>query len=165
MNLRDPWFGFVRIVRISKLLASYWSKNLAKGWKHTFWIIKMQIFPKTKGFCNKRGLFRKKSLFSIKTTFTFLEKTQIPNIGFQKKTDFWKKKIETPAWRYIVEWWLKIKTQFITQSWRFSHLVSIISRLRLGACTSSHWPLLLMVFHIQDPKLPSVGLILIGHLI
>ena len=25
MNLRDPWFGLVRIARISKLLASYWS--------------------------------------------------------------------------------------------------------------------------------------------
>ena len=56
----------------------------------------MQIFPKTKGFCNKRGLFRKKSLFSIKTAFTFLEKTQIPNIGFYKKTYFFEK-IETPV--------------------------------------------------------------------
>ena len=64
-----------------------------KGWKHAFSITKMQIFPKTKGFCNKRGLFRKKSLFSIKTAFTFLEKTQIPNIGFYKKTNFFEKPI------------------------------------------------------------------------
>ena len=51
-----------------------------KGWKHAFSIIKMQIFPKTKGFCNKKGLFRKNPLFSIQTSFAFLEKT--PNIGF-----------------------------------------------------------------------------------
>ena len=50
----------------------------------------MQIFPKTKGFCNKRGLFRKKSLFSIKTTFTFLEKLKSQILGFRKKSDFGK---------------------------------------------------------------------------
>ena len=88
MNLRDPWFGFVRIVRISKLLTSYWSKNLAKGWKHTFWIIKMQIFPKTK----------KKSLFSIKTRFALLEKKiKFRILGF-RKTRFLEK-IETPGTR------------------------------------------------------------------
>ena len=58
----------------------------------------MQIFPKTKCFCNKHGPFRKNSLFSIKTTFAFLEKNSIPETWvLEKKMIFGRKKIETPG--------------------------------------------------------------------
>ena len=45
----------------------------------------MQIFPKTKGFSNKRGLSRKNSLFSLKTTFAFLEKNSNPEYWVLEK--------------------------------------------------------------------------------
>jgi len=59
----------------------------------------MQIFSKTKGFCNKRGFLEEKnSLFSIKTTFAFLEKLKSWTLGFrEKKTIFGRKEIETPG--------------------------------------------------------------------
>ena len=58
----------------------------AKGWKHTFWIIRMQIFPKTKGFCNKWGFLEKKLILFNKNYICIL-----------RKTWFLEKKIETPA--------------------------------------------------------------------
>ena len=48
----------------------------------TVQIIKMQILPKTKGFCNKRVLLRKKTHFFNKNYICILRKTQIPIIGF-----------------------------------------------------------------------------------
>ena len=44
---------------------------------------------KQKVFVTNRG-FLKKLTLSLKTTFEFLKKTQIPNIGFWKKLDFWE---------------------------------------------------------------------------
>ena len=43
-------------------------------------------------FVTNRGFIEKNSLFSIKTTFTFLEKTQIRILGFRKKKRFLEKK-------------------------------------------------------------------------
>ena len=55
----------------------------------------MQIFPKTKGFCNKQVFFRKKKLTLFnKTTFTFLEKNSNPLYWVLEKTRFMEKKIE-----------------------------------------------------------------------
>ena len=47
-----------------------------------FELLKCKFSRKLKVFVTNGGFLEKKSLFSIKTTFTFLEKTQIPNIGF-----------------------------------------------------------------------------------
>ena len=85
MNLRDPWFGLVRITHISKLLASYWSYIYAREMLCPSSLL--QTFPKTQGFCIKRSFLEKNSLFSIKTTFEFLEKTQISNVAFQGNSD------------------------------------------------------------------------------
>ena len=91
-------FGAIRrhIVFEQPETVSINSKNSAKGSKHAFYIIKMQLFPKTKGFCKQRGLFRKNSLFSIKTTYAFLEKNSNPEYILFEKNRF-SEKIETPA--------------------------------------------------------------------
>ena len=55
-----------------------------------FKLLSCKFSRKLKVFVTNGGFLEKDSLFSIKTTFAFLKKTQIPNIGFQKKPD-WKK--------------------------------------------------------------------------
>ena len=54
--------------------------------------IKMQIFPKTKGFHNKRGLFREKLTLFNKNYICILRKNFNPGHWvLDKKNDDWKK--------------------------------------------------------------------------
>ena len=56
----------------------------------------MQIFPKTKDFVNNGGFLEKNSLFSIKTTYAFLEINSNPEYMVLEKIGF-SEKVETPA--------------------------------------------------------------------
>ena len=52
----------------------------------------MQIFPKTKGFCNKRGLFRKKlTLFNKNYIYILRKKLKSPILGFRKNPIYGEK--------------------------------------------------------------------------
>ena len=58
----------------------------------------MQIFPKTKGFCNKRGLFRKKITLFNKNCIYILRKNSNPKYWvLERKNVFWKKKNRDPC--------------------------------------------------------------------
>ena len=59
-----------------------WNLHIAQKAGNTrFQLLKCKFSRKLKVFVTNGGFLEKNSLFSIKTTFAFLEKTKIPDMG------------------------------------------------------------------------------------